>query len=95
VVVGVLRLDLVILESNSLKDKRSVLRSLIAGLQHQFQVSVAEVEYQDLWNRAGIGIAAVSSDARVVERLLQQIETRVETNPDLEIVSAEHELIHI
>ena len=56
---------------HSLKDKRSVLQRLKADLRRKLNVSVAEVEHQDLWQRAGLACAAVGSDRRVVEETLR------------------------
>ena len=94
-VVGVLQFDLMIYVSNSLKDKRSVCRRLVADLQHQFLASVAEVEHQDLWNRLGLGVAVAGQDARQVERVLQSIEDHVAEFSEVEIIAAEREIIHV
>lgn len=68
-VVAVLSVELHIPYSQSLKDKRMVLRRVKDRLQ-KFNVAVAEVEHQDLWQRAGLGIVAVSTTADHVEREL-------------------------
>ena len=60
--VGVARLTLQIADSGSLKSKRQVLRRITDRLKARFNVSVAEVEDQDLWQRATIALAVVSSD---------------------------------
>lgn len=73
--------------SRSLKDKRQVIRSLSERLRRQFNVAVAEVEDQDIWQSAVLGLAVVSNDAghatRMLERILEVIE---ETRLDAEIV---------
>lgn len=73
-------------ESNSLKDKRQVTRSVLARLRDKFDVSAAEVGELQSWNLARLGIACVSGEARhaqeVIERAVQYIE---QTRPDLEI----------
>lgn len=63
---------------HSLKEKRAVLQSLKAALR-KLNLSVAEVEHQDLWQRAGIAAAAVGSDRRVVDELLHQADSVIET----------------
>ena len=63
---------------HSLKEKRAVLQSLKAGLR-RLNLSVSEVEHQDLWQRAGIAAAAVGSDRRVVDQLLHQADRVIET----------------
>ncbi len=94
-VVGILQLDLMIYVSNSLKDKRSVSRRLMADLQHKFMASVAEVENQDLWNRLGLGLAVAGQDARQVERVLQSIEDHVAQFSEVEIIAADREILHV
>jgi len=73
--------------SESLKDKRQVLRSLQERLRRQFNVAVAEVEEQDVWQTAVLGLVVVSNEAghaaRQIERIVQTIE---ETRLDAEVV---------
>jgi len=62
---------------HSLKEKRSVLQSLKAALR-KLNLSVSEVEHQDLWQRAGVAAAAVGSDRRIVDELLHQADQVIE-----------------
>src|SRR5262245_23550620 len=71
--VGVARLTLQITDSGSLKSKRQVLRRVTDRLKARFNVSVAEVEDQDLWQRATIALAVVSADRRHVDEQVQKI----------------------
>ena len=75
--VGVARFELFIPESSSLKTKRGVLRSVIAGAQNKFNASVAEVEYQDLWQRAAVGVSCVSDSTLHCRKMLQEIERSI------------------
>ena len=61
-IVGLLTLDLHIPAANSLKSKRMVIKSLIEKIKNKFNVSVAEVDAQNLWQRSVIGIAYVSNE---------------------------------
>jgi hypothetical protein len=70
----------------SLKDKRSVLQSLKAELRRKLNVSVAEVEHQDLWQRAGLACAAVGSDKRVVEEILRDADGIIEAADGVRII---------
>ncbi|HWB83762.1 MAG TPA: DUF503 domain-containing protein [Bryobacteraceae bacterium] len=72
--VGVLTLELRLEDSHSLKDKRHVVHGLKERLRHKFNVAVAEIDYQDLWQRAAIAAVTVSSDHAHAERLLQSVE---------------------
>jgi len=76
-VVGLLSVELFIPEARSLKDKRAVLRSLKDRLK-KFNVAVAEVEDQDLWQRAGLGIAAVATTGAQVDRMLASVVDEIE-----------------
>ena len=69
-VVGLLTLQIHLPYARSLKDKRRVLRSLKDKLRGHFNVSVAEVDHQDLWQRATLGVVSVSPDAARIEKLL-------------------------
>lgn len=60
--------------SHSLKDKRQVVKGLKDRLRHKFNVSVAEIDYQDLWQRALVAAVTVSSDHAQGERVLQTVE---------------------
>jgi hypothetical protein len=72
--VGVLTLELRLENSHSLKDKRHVVQSLKDRLRGKFNVAVAEIDYQDLWQRAAIAAVTVSSDRTHAEKLLRSVE---------------------
>lgn len=76
-VIAVLSVELHIPYAQSLKDKRMVLRRVKDRLQ-KFNVAVAEVEHQDLWQRAGLGIVAISTTADHVERELAAAADEIE-----------------
>ena len=71
-VVGVLRLTLYIQGASSLKDKRQVVRKVVDRLRSRFNVTVAEVGDNDIWQRAVIGIGAVSNDRSFVNEVLDK-----------------------
>ena len=70
-VVGIVRVELHLPGAQSLKDKRQVVRSLKERIRERVHASVAEVEFQDLWQRAAIGIAVVGADGGHVREMLQ------------------------
>jgi uncharacterized protein YlxP (DUF503 family) len=72
--IGVLILELRLEDSHSLKDKRHVVKGLKDRLRHKFNVAVAEIDHQDLWQRAVVAVVTVSSDRGHAERLLQSVE---------------------
>jgi uncharacterized protein len=72
--VGVLTLELRLENSHSLKDKRHVVQSLKDRLRGKFNVAVAEIDYQDLWQRAAVAAVTVSSDRVHAEKVLRSVE---------------------
>lgn len=80
------RWDLHLEGCQSLKDKRSVLQSLKAELRKKLNVSVAEVEHQDLWQRAGLACAAVGSERRVVDEMLRAADGIIESTDGVRII---------
>ena len=72
--IGVLTLELRLEDSHSLKDKRHVVKSLKDRLRNKFNVSVAEIDYQDLWQRAAVAAVTVASDHTRAEQVLQLVE---------------------
>src|SRR3954466_8795225 len=72
--IAVLTLELRIEHARSLKDKRQVLRSLKDKLRQQFNVSVAELDETDLWQRATIGVASISSSRDYLAQVMQSVE---------------------
>ena len=87
-IVGLLTLELYIPQARSLKDKRMVLRSVKDRLK-KFNVAVAEVGHQDLWQRAALGIVTISDSTEAVDRALASVADEVErVEPGL--ISARH-----
>ena len=72
-VVGVLQITLYLPENHSLKGKRAVLRSIKARVQSKFNVSVAEVEAQDIWQTIVLGVAQVGNNRDHVDRCLREV----------------------
>jgi len=86
VIVAVERFDLRIPGVHSLKQKRHVVKALTAALRQTFAVSVAEVEYQDLWQRAAIAVALVGAEEYHLRRVLREIEHRVDAWGEVEVI---------
>jgi uncharacterized protein YlxP (DUF503 family) len=94
-VVGTLTVNLQVPSSTSLKDKRQVIRSLTARLRHTFNVAVAEVDDQDLWQSAVIGIVCVSSDSRHADEMCQKVLRFVDGEGEALITRSRFELLHV
>jgi uncharacterized protein YlxP (DUF503 family) len=88
VYVGSLTLDLLLGDVHSLKEKRSVIRPVVAELRRKFEVHAAETGDTDLHRRAEIGVALVSSEAGQCREVLQACERLVAGRPELELLSA-------
>lgn len=73
-VIGVLTMELRLEYSHSLKDKRHVVRGLKDRLRHRFNVSVAEIDGQDTWQRAVVAAVTISADRLYAEQLLESVE---------------------
>ncbi len=92
VVTCVITLDLP--AAHSLKDKRRILKSILTRMRHEYNVSVAEIDHQDVWHTAVIGLATIGNDGRYLHGLLEKSVGWLETNrPDLPINGYSIEII--
>ena len=92
-VVGIVSLRFVIPGSHSLKDKRRRLRAVKDRLRAQFNLSIAEVDAQDVWQTAVLGLSAVGTDRAYVEGLLDQAIHMVRRQREVTLVSVEKEFV--
>jgi uncharacterized protein YlxP (DUF503 family) len=88
-VIGVLSLEFFLPACRSLKDKRRILLSFKDRVRSRFNVALAEVDFQDVWQRALIAIVTLNSDRGVVDRVLRKIQTEAETSLEGEVVKSE------
>jgi uncharacterized protein len=72
--------------SHSLKDRRQVVRSLLAVARERFHVSAAEVGGQDTWQRAALGFAVVASEAHIAEQTIDEIDRYLWSRPEIEVL---------
>jgi uncharacterized protein YlxP (DUF503 family) len=88
--IGVCKLRIHIPGSQSLKDKRSIVKSMTSRLQKHFNISIAEVDDHDLWQMATVGIACVSNHNHRVDEVLNQVINTINRDyPTIEIVEKE------
>jgi uncharacterized protein YlxP (DUF503 family) len=87
--VGLCRFDLRIPGVSSLKEKRHVVKTLTASLRQKFNVAVAEVDHQDLWQRTTIAVSSVSGEAYHLKRVMHEVERHIERWAEVEIIDAE------
>jgi uncharacterized protein len=90
--IGLLTLEIHIPDARSLKDKRQVLRSLKDKLRAHFNVAVAELDHQDLWQRAKVGVVTISNDGKHLEESLQAIAEESERVLGRDLAS--HEILY-
>jgi len=91
--VGICQIELFIPESESLKGKRFVLKSLKTKIQNKFNVSIAEVENNDKWQRSTLGVATVSNDKKIVDSTLNKIISFIESDFRVEVVDVSTEIL--
>ncbi|MCH6556855.1 MAG: DUF503 domain-containing protein [Nitrospirae bacterium] len=84
-IVGLCTIELYIPDGHSLKAKRQVIRSLKQRMRDKFNVSVAEVGEQDLWQKALLGIACVANESAYVNQVLDQAVNLVRSVPSIEL----------
>ncbi|MBI4285029.1 MAG: DUF503 domain-containing protein [Chloroflexi bacterium] len=94
--IGVCRIRLRFPENSSLKGKRQVLKSVMAQVRNKFNVSVAEVDDNDLWQVATVGISCVSNDTRFANEVMSKVvDFIVGGRFDLEVLDHEIEIIPV
>ncbi len=91
--VGLLTLEILIGDAQSLKDKRQVVRALKDRLRNRFSVSVAETDHLDSWQRAQVAVAAVGPDGSVVDSVLRRAEGAAEEFLAGELVASSIEIL--
>jgi len=80
------RFDLRIPGCTSLKEKRHVLKTLIASLRQRFNIAVAEVDHQDLWQRAAIAVSSVGGEGYHLKKVMHEVERHIDTFPAVEVI---------
>jgi uncharacterized protein YlxP (DUF503 family) len=94
IVTAIARIELGLDGCRSLKDKRRIVRSIVERTRARFQVAIAEVEDQDLWQRATIGVACVSGSGSRAHEVMQKVVDFVTTaNPEAEVLDSIIELV--
>ncbi|MBI5419832.1 MAG: DUF503 domain-containing protein [Deltaproteobacteria bacterium] len=93
--IAVLLADLLFPDASSLKDKRRRLSGLTGRIRSGFPVSVAEVGFQDLWQRGRIGVALVSNDARLAQSMFDRISDLVGRDGEVELTARRIEFLRI
>jgi uncharacterized protein YlxP (DUF503 family) len=91
-VIGLCTLDLFMGEANSLKDKRRILKSMLERIRSRFNVSIAEVGQQDLWQRSTVAFVCVSNERAHADQMLSAV-VRFMEQMDAQITSYQTEIL--
>jgi uncharacterized protein YlxP (DUF503 family) len=87
--VGTLLVEVYIPGSTSLKDKRQVVKGMIKRVQHRFNVSIVELDNEDLWQRANLGVAMIGCNRDHIERQLQLVLNFMDSEPRWDVTRVE------
>jgi uncharacterized protein len=93
--VGVSQITLHLPGCHSLKEKRQVLKSLMARTRQKYEIAIAEVDAQDQWQIAKIGVSCVSNSSQHIDQILGHVQRFIEeTRPDIQVTDSEVEIIN-
>jgi hypothetical protein len=90
-IIGISQIELFIPGSNSLKHKRGVVKSLKDRLRNKFNISISEIDYQNLWQRCMLGVAVINSDSVIIDKVLNKVLDVVESEPRVQVISYQME----
>ncbi|MFC0524182.1 DUF503 domain-containing protein [Pontibacillus salicampi] len=82
--IGYLEVECFLYDAQSLKEKRSVIKRIVTRAQNEINVSVSELDHQNLWQRSLLGFVAISSDKVQTERELQRVVRLIDSFPEIE-----------
>jgi uncharacterized protein YlxP (DUF503 family) len=92
-IVGLLTLELHLPESNSLKSKRMIVKSLKDRIKNKFNVSIAEIDANDLWQRCVLGAACVANGTKIINQTLNGVREMVVNTPSVELIDSMMEML--
>jgi len=91
-VVGVLHVECGLPGTQSIKDKRRIVKSILDRLHHRFNVAAAEVTHLESWRRAGLAVACVSTDTRHADSVLARVAREIEHHGELVLLDYSTEM---
>jgi uncharacterized protein YlxP (DUF503 family) len=93
-IIGSCTVELYLPSAHSLKDKRSVVKSVVSRVRREFNVGIAEVDHQDVWHTAVLGIVAVSNDTAYLHGMLSRVVQWIDhTRLDAQLVDFHIEIL--
>jgi uncharacterized protein YlxP (DUF503 family) len=93
-IVGICHLDVIIPENHSLKGKRQVVKKIIDRVRNRFNISIAEVGDNELWQRSQLGLSIVGNDRRFVNSYLDRVVNFIEAMNIVDIAHSELEILN-
>ncbi len=94
-ITGICRIELILFEVNSLKEKRMIIKSIIGRIKAKFNISVSEVGAHDLWGRSAIGFACVSTQTKHANQMLNNVISFIERDGRVEIITQDIEYVSL
>ncbi len=91
--VGTIQIELYISEADSLKGKRFIIQSLKKKLRNKFNISIAEIDYHDKWQRSNLGIAFVSSDRKFIDKVFSKVMNFIDNEGRVEVIDSFTEVL--
>lgn len=92
-IIGSVEIDLNLPGVNSLKEKRKIVKSLTTRIRNKFNVSIAEVDFNDRHRSARIGAAIVTNDRKFADQVIAGVVSMIESNPEINLVDYQVEII--
>ncbi|WP_277218887.1 DUF503 domain-containing protein [Peptoniphilus vaginalis] len=92
-IIGICTCEIFIFNANSLKSKRSVVKSIIEKSKNRFNISIAEVGDNDKWQKSIIAISTISNEQKIVEETIEKVINFFDSYSEIEIISIKRELL--
>lgn len=92
-IVGILTIEIHISETHSLKEKRFILKSLKDRIRNKFNVSIAEIDANDLWQRCVLGVACIANETKIINQILDRVKNTILNTPTVELIDSRMEML--
>lgn len=92
-IIGICTCEIYIFNANSLKSKRSVVKSIIEKSKNRFNISIAEVGEHDKWQKSIIAFSTISNDQKIVEETIEKVINFFDSYSEIEIINIKREIL--
>lgn len=92
-IIGICTCEIFIFNANSLKSKRSVVKSIIEKSKNRFNISIAEVGENDKWQKSIIAFSTISNDQKIVEETIEKVINFFDSYSEIEIINIDREIL--